>query len=664
MGRLTAPARAPRASSTEILGVCLLGLVGLGLRALFLSYQADHLAIDSLTVGLMARHILEGQHYAFYWGQAYMGSLEAYVASVLFALLGPGDVALQLAPLLASVGFAAAAYLLARRLGGARAALVTLALLAAGPPVLTLWNVTPRGGYPEMLLFGTLVLLVAAALAREGDDAPARRWVALGFSAGLGFWCHLLTALYLLVAAAYLFGPRPRWLLRRGPWIAAAAFILGSAPLWLYNAIHRLETFTDLHASHSFTLAGNLSIALRANLPKLLGARALSGPQRPLPWLLLAVVVGVPLVALAHVALVAVRRALRRQSAPELMLAALVVVTALAVLLTPYGRSNTQRYWLPVFSALPVLIALWVTRHLPWGGAMGLVGVLGATFVYGHATHEPVLRDDQQVLCRALGRLGIRYAYAPYEVAAPLTYYSGESLVAADLAAEWYPVRERSFRFPTVIAESRIPWLSDTLRLAGVEVEEHAVAGFVAYRPVAIHGAPRRPLDRARWTAAAWPNGTEAWQAQDGTLQTAWSSGQPQRSGMWFRVDLGVEVPVSGVTLHLGPFTGDFPRVVAVAVSTDGARWETVAVTRGYFRPGVRVDGESFRLHPQFFLRDFPSVRSPRNSPEVRFAPVPARFARISLPLSPDGELTTGSPWSIAELEVFVATAPDARESR
>jgi hypothetical protein len=50
---------------------------------------------DNAVVALMAMHALRGKLYAFYWGQSYMGSLEAVVVAPFFALFGVGDLALS-----------------------------------------------------------------------------------------------------------------------------------------------------------------------------------------------------------------------------------------------------------------------------------------------------------------------------------------------------------------------------------------------------------------------------------------------------------------------------------------------------------------------------------------------------------------------------------------
>ena len=54
---------------------------------------------DEAVVGLMARHVLDGELTAFYWGQAYGGSQEALLTAPVFAIAGSSWLALRLVPM-------------------------------------------------------------------------------------------------------------------------------------------------------------------------------------------------------------------------------------------------------------------------------------------------------------------------------------------------------------------------------------------------------------------------------------------------------------------------------------------------------------------------------------------------------------------------------------
>src|SRR5262245_11777738 len=50
---------------------------------------------DEAVEGLMASHVLRGEHPAFLWGQNYKGVPEVYLAAAVFAIAGPSVMALK-----------------------------------------------------------------------------------------------------------------------------------------------------------------------------------------------------------------------------------------------------------------------------------------------------------------------------------------------------------------------------------------------------------------------------------------------------------------------------------------------------------------------------------------------------------------------------------------
>src|SRR5207245_8386841 len=83
------------------LWLCL--LIALLIRA-WLTYHT-HGAIDGdeSLVGIQAEHILRGEHPIYFYGQAYMGSLEAYLMAILFVIAGPSAWMLRAEPILLSL---------------------------------------------------------------------------------------------------------------------------------------------------------------------------------------------------------------------------------------------------------------------------------------------------------------------------------------------------------------------------------------------------------------------------------------------------------------------------------------------------------------------------------------------------------------------------------
>ena len=71
--------------------------------------------------------------------------------------------------------------------------------------------------------------------------------------------------------------------------------------------------------------------------------------------------------------------------------------------------------------------------------------------------------------------------------------------------------------------------------------------------------------------AASWE--PEAKFAIDGRIDTEWHDNPRQLPGHWLSVDLGSVRSIGGITMTLGEWARDFPRHLAIEVSTDGASW-------------------------------------------------------------------------------------------
>src|ERR671933_96609 len=173
-----------RARVFEI-GLAVALVIGLAVRLAVIASPLGEIDADEAVVGLMARHIaFLGERPVFYWGQPYLGSLEAFTAAPLFVLFNSSTVLLKLVPTAYSLGFLLLSVLLARRLFGSGPALATGAYLALPPAMWAVWSTKARGGYAELLFLGEALLLVTLTLARAPSGA-LRLTMLWGLLAGL-----------------------------------------------------------------------------------------------------------------------------------------------------------------------------------------------------------------------------------------------------------------------------------------------------------------------------------------------------------------------------------------------------------------------------------------------------------------------------------------------
>src|SRR5579864_3509500 len=102
-------------SPLSVQGLCALGVLalGCGIRLTLIALGWPHTNFDEGTVGQMAMNIaLRGEHPAFFYGQDYMGSLQAYLGAAFFHLFGVSLFSLRLGTVLLDTLFLISMYAL------------------------------------------------------------------------------------------------------------------------------------------------------------------------------------------------------------------------------------------------------------------------------------------------------------------------------------------------------------------------------------------------------------------------------------------------------------------------------------------------------------------------------------------------------------------------
>ena len=178
------------------------------------------IAGDEAMVGIQAEHILHGEHPIYYYGQPYMGSLQAYFLAGIFLLTGPSVWAMRVEPMLISLvliyltwRFSAALADAAQLSPHTKILFMTIATLVAALPPLydMIEEMRAKGGYTEAFVIMLWLLLCAFRLTqrwREGASARelALRWAGIGFLVGLGLWVDPLMVYAILTIALWIGG--------------------------------------------------------------------------------------------------------------------------------------------------------------------------------------------------------------------------------------------------------------------------------------------------------------------------------------------------------------------------------------------------------------------------------------------------------------------------
>lgn len=423
----------------------------LALRVALILSPFGWLEADEAIVGLMADHILGGDRPVFYWGQSYLGALEAYCAAAVFALLGSSVFSLRLVPALFSVGFIGLNYLVGRRLFGPGPALASSLYLAVPPTMLAVWSIKPRGGYAELLFLGEAVLLLSLCL--PASRRP-RVWSAIwGLAVGVGLWTNQFAVVYVVPSAVYLaLAMRWRALSLAGP--ALAGCLVGAAPLIFENLRTGFASVGSLNTSAGAGLSDvprNVRTLARMGLPVLVGLGQPTAdldlwqadwPGRP---------AGNPLVALAaDLALLAgllafwpsiwaLVRGKNAEAGGPALLVGLAVATLVALPFTKFAELIAEpRYALPLYATAPLYAALaWRLTDRRW--LLAALALPVALNVHNLATADPWLLlpttagkstpETRAELAEFLARRGLTRIYADYWVVYPLVFESRERIV-------------------------------------------------------------------------------------------------------------------------------------------------------------------------------------------------------------------------------------------
>lgn len=508
-----------------------LGAAGTVYRAALVLAGAPPTNSDEATMGLMALHIAEHTSLpVFFYGQHYMGAIEAYLAAPLFALLGPSTPVLRLSTVVLYAAFLYAMFQLTRRLYTPWLAAVVVGLLTLGSDRVLKDQLIAGGGYPEVNALAAALLLGAVHLAGTPPVAGARRhtgYAAWGLGAGVALWADYLVVPYLLAAAALLLAFNRAELAGRAGALLLGGGLLGLAPVIAHDLTTPLHDNSVAVLLHLSGAGGSAPLVERLHGGVLLGvplATGLCPPGRCGPALLgwgagYVLLLGVA-AALAVIALRAAREARDiRDGRPELVRQAgrLGLACAAALSIALYAKSpsaaltpvESARYLSCLLVSTPaVLWPLWsaaTSAHRP-RAVFATATLLGVALASGIATTAAVAEvpsvraaeRDQQRLIAALDAVGATRVYAEYWTCNRLTFATRERIVCATLRDDLRPGLDRYPPYRDMVAAARDPvyvltvgstvdaTFAAQLARSGTPAQVTQVAGYHLYRPATI----------------------------------------------------------------------------------------------------------------------------------------------------------------------------------
>jgi 4-amino-4-deoxy-L-arabinose transferase-like glycosyltransferase len=480
------PTKANNDRILTIIPIILPIILAIGLKVWLLSLDVVPFNADEAVVGLMARHILSGERPIFFYGQIYMGSLDACLVALGFWIFGQHIwVIRMLQILLYGLTLLTTIYLGKSAFKQLEVGILAAWLLAIPAINVTLYTTASLGGYGEVLLIGNLILLVTLRLAVYCDEGKyfPHWWMIWGFLVGLGLWVLSLTLVYSIPSGIYLviillYATRENKLVKRVQILsntaiyASLGFIIGSAPWWIFAAQNGFDKllFELLGASragieglsYGFQLGRHLLNLILFGLPVIFGFR----PPWDIQWL------GLPLLPFVLFLWIAVVIKMVKgikdwhtTISGKSLLVALMAVLLLSFILTPFGADPSGRYFLPLTVPLSLFLAEFIiAMKEKWGsiawGLFGLVLIYQGWGTYVCAKQYPpgittqfssISQHDMRSINRLVEFLyqnGETRGYTNYWIAYPLAFRSSEQIIFAPWLPYHLDFRYSQDRYP------------------------------------------------------------------------------------------------------------------------------------------------------------------------------------------------------------------------
>lgn len=456
----TSRVRRPPRVPAWVLGVVAVAAAGALVRLTMLLRGVVEFEADEAVTGIMAQRILDGETYAFFAGQTYMGALEQYLQAGVLAVLPDTPTTLRLLQVLLTSATCVLVGVLGRRVtGGPWGGVLAAALYAAGPFYNAAKGVRSHGAYDTAQLLGVLAMLTVLAIAAGRRTLP-RAAFAVGLVCGLLLWESWLGVFALVPVVLWGLGGARGALMRAVP-AAAAGALVGASPLVVHRILHGPFPPSGTGTPPPTTFSERTAHLLDPVLGMFLGVRRPGAGSAVSQWITPALVV------MAVLALMGVAVWTRRGGLADLMRLRTghrepvdMCLLALVLVPIPYGLSTytwftgEPRYLFTVYP-FAVLVAAWGICRLPdrTAAAVGTAAVLvvGAMTLHtsdvvrndfgggGIADGVHVRADDLPAVVRALRARGVRSARADYWLAYPLQFAAGDQLAVAPYANSRFP---------------------------------------------------------------------------------------------------------------------------------------------------------------------------------------------------------------------------------
>jgi len=424
-------------------------------RVVLLLLDAFPFNSDEAIVGLMALHINFGELPIFFYGQAYMGSLDAFLVALGFLIFGNHIITIRIIQTILFTATFILIYKICRENYDDPKVAYLAAILLAIPSVnILLYTTVSLGGYGEALFLGNLSVLLSLRIKRRKINNPFWYFV-IGFIFGLGLWANALTVVYSIPCGLFLIidliQDKNKKSLSYRFFLLVAGILVGSLPWWIYaSQVGIFPLIRELTGSAvSVETQGFFGKIFQHGINFLVFGTTVLAGLRP-PWdfqfslPLLAPIIGGFWVLVYFDSVRAIFQKSQNDSLGKLYLGVFITFL-IGFLFTSFGVDPSGRYFLPlaIFQVIPAAVFLRRKIQKPYligivlvailiNGVIGIKNALdkpaqGITTQFYTATVIDHRYDD--ALIEFLEVHGETRGYTNYWVAYPIIFRSSERVI-------------------------------------------------------------------------------------------------------------------------------------------------------------------------------------------------------------------------------------------
>jgi hypothetical protein len=253
---------------------------------------------DEAVEGLMARHVLLGEHPLFLWGQRYKGVPEIYLTAAVFRAGPSGVIALKAVTLVCFVVFLCLNFALLDRVFSRRIAWIATAFLIAGPPSLVMWSLSASAEIVMTLIAGTVLLIAVRRWLTPNDPTSTSPHLLIAAAAvGFALWVQQYIVYYIVSLVVTLAIVTPGWR------DSVRALYRTRLPAWMRGLVMALVAVALLYVVLGLIAAFTSGIDVRV-----VGVRIVAKHPQKMWWIaggLFGVAAAISVAAIYRVALIA-----------------------------------------------------------------------------------------------------------------------------------------------------------------------------------------------------------------------------------------------------------------------------------------------------------------------------------------------------------------------